>query len=88
MNFLPKNIEWVDPYTLSSNSYEEILIAKHKHSSRDWTIVFGWIQPIEDYTSYKIFAKEMGLPNSYPESEVPKDEIIAVGIFRKYGSLE
>lgn len=87
MNFLSNRIEWVDPFSLSSNSYKEVLIAIHKHSHRDYMIVFGWVEPVDNYTDYKLMARIRGMDVSYPITELNKSEILAVGIFKRYGSL-
>ena len=85
--FLPQKIEWVSVDTLSPSSYREILIVTHKHSVRDWHIIHGWIEPIEQYSDFKIMAKPNGLGSHYPDVEIPKSEIISVGIFRQYGTI-
>jgi len=78
MRFLPHNINWVSPYDLSSESYQPVLVATHKHSHMDWHIEFGAVNPIENYTNYKIMVGNR---------EIPKAEILAIGIIKQYGYL-
>lgn len=87
MDFLPKSIKWIPVSEISSHSYQEVLIALHKHSARDWFIVHGWVEPNHQYTDFKIMAKTTGLSSLYPEVEIPKSEILAIGVFQSYGHL-
>jgi len=87
MNQIPHAIEWVPVNSLSSGSYREILILTHKHSMQDWRIIHGWIDPNDGYTNFRIMGKSNGIGKSYPDVEIPKNEIIAVGIFPHYGYL-
>lgn len=79
MKFLPKNIEWIDPYKCSPNSFRYILVATNKHSVRDWQIDFGCINPIDNYVDYEI---KIG------DRIVPKSEVLSVGLFQSYGYVE
>lgn len=78
MYFLPKTIIWVNPFELNSNGWQDVLVATHKHSHQDWEISFGAKVPIDNYTDYKI---------TIGDREVPKNEILAIGLIRQYGSL-
>lgn len=78
MKFLPQNIKWVSPYDLSSGSWQAVLVATHKHSHLDWQIEFGDVIPILNHTDYEILVGNR---------EIPKSEILAIGIIRQYGSL-
>lgn len=78
MNFLPKEIKWINPYEASSTSFEYVLVATHKHSVRDWEICFGAISPIDNYEDYEI---KIG------ERVVDKSEVLAIGLFKSYGKI-
>ncbi len=79
MKFLPKDIEWINPYSASSNSYRQVLVATNKHSVRDWEILFGNIYPIDNYTDYQIRVGDRVLE---------KSEVLALGLFLSYGCVE
>lgn len=90
MTFLPQKIRWVDISDIEAQgtfSYRECLIVTHKHSVRDWFIVHGWIHPIDDYKDFKVMAKTFGLPSSYPDVEISKQEIIKIGFVQSYGHI-
>ena len=90
MKFLPKSLQylkWQSPYTLSSNSYKQLLILTHKHGYSDWCINSGWLEPTNNYTDYKIYAKPNGLSKNYPDVLLKLNEIIAVYVIENYGSL-
>lgn len=78
MKFLPKSINWISPYECSPNSWRMVLVAVNKHSFRDWEILFGCINPVDDYSDYKI---EVG------NREIEKSEVIAVGLLQTYGNV-
>lgn len=84
-DFLPKGIEWINLKSISSNSYQEILIAMHKHSKKDWYVIMGCIEPYDNYTKFKVLGRIHGIPNSYPVTEIKKKDILAIGKFKSYG---
>lgn len=88
MKFLPKEIRWISVFKCSYSSYQEVLVVTHKHNAMDWQIDFGWIEPILNYTDFKIMKKRGGLSSHYPDMEVQKHDIIAIGIIKNYGCLE
>ena len=79
-------LKWVDVSELSPSGYREILVMLHKHNARDWQVIHGWVEPINDYTDFKIMAKPAGLSSHYPDIEIPVSEILKVGIvYPTYG---
>lgn len=89
MSSLP-NVKWITVDELASQtsySYQEVLIVTNKHGVRDWMIVFGWIEPTDNYTSFKLMSKPAGLSVHYPDVEIPLRDVIMIGTIRNYGNV-
>jgi len=83
---LPQKIDWVSVDKVTSNSYQEVLVVTHKHTEKDWSIAFGWIEPNRDYTDFKVVIKPLGLSKHYPDIQISKRDILLIGLIHpNYG---
>lgn len=85
---LPNKIEWEDVKSVDPCCYMEVLVVRHKHTKQDWEILFGTIEPYDNYKKFRVFVRPIMSGLLSDLKEIAKKDVLAIGLIRPSYGME